>query len=445
MPLFDWTGNPWVDAGISAVMEWTEKSSPEDIKTEDVKLISQHLLDIYLSEGWKKSLFSVFPNNPITNPAVKDKKQRLAKYYDSLIKGVSPLSEKGSCIACGRRDAVKGKNRMEIPLTGYEGSHFFSYKAEGADYCDACTFAVQCSPLVYFACGKLLLLHSSSEKVMRYWAKRCIAEVQKQIATRNYSGCFNEQYANATNALFHIIQDLILSYDERWVEENASIRLYHFTNYNQGADLDIYDLPAPLFRFLAYIRPHLRYRDWLRVIRKGYSKDITGKEEGEYRNYRNSVYQSLLEGKSIVRYFLDNRVKSAIGDWSLLEYYLKEVRYMDDKRIQTIKRLGDNIAELVKSSINGKKRLGQLERAESYASLRNVLLRMMKDNVSLKGEHPLFNYEEYVEALFPEGAMNWRETQDLLLFRLYELLHKWLISEGIAEMEKEEPVEIAAE
>ena len=331
---------------------------------------------------------------------------------------------------------------MHIPLTGYEGSHFFSFKAEGADYCDACTFAVQCSPLVYYACGKLLLLHSNSMKIMKCWAKRCIAEVNKQLATKNYSGCFNEQYANPTNALFHIIQDLILSYDERWAEESASIRLYHFTNYNQGADLDIYDLPAPVFRFLAYIRPHPRYRDWLKVIRKGYYKDVAGKKEGEYRNYRNSVYQALLDGKTIVRYFLDNKLKRAIGDWSLLSYYLKEVRNMDERRIETIRKLGDEVAELVKTSPNGKKRLGQIERAESYASLRNVFLRLMKDRVALRGGTPLFTYEDYVEALFPEGAMNWRETQDLLLFRLYEILHEWLISEGVVEMVEEEAEEI---
>ncbi|MCC7203098.1 MAG: type I-B CRISPR-associated protein Cas8b1/Cst1 [Nitrospirae bacterium] len=437
MQLFAWTGNLWVDAGLAAIIEWRYKTSPEEISNDDIAEMSKTIQDIYLSEGWKRNLFSVFPNNPITNPAVKDKKHRLAEHYKNFTEGILPMGDKGNCIACGRRKVVNGKNRMDVPLTGYEGSHFFSFKTEGADYCDACTFAVQCSPLVYYACGKLLLLHSSSPKIMRFWAKRCIADVQKQIATRNYSGCFNEQYSNATNALFHIIQDLILSYDERWIDENASIRLYHFTNYNQGADLDIYDLPAQVFRFLAYIRPHPRYRDWQKVVRKGYNKDLTGKKEDEYRNYKNSVYLSLLEGRSIVKYFLNNKAKEAIGDWNLLKYYLKEVRRMDEKRIEAIRKLGDEIAEIVKTSSNGKKRLGQLERAESYASLRNVLLRLMRDRVALKGDVPLFTYEDYVESFFPEGVMNWRETQDLLLFRLYEVLHQWLISEGVVEIEEE--------
>jgi CRISPR-associated protein Cst1 len=305
MPLFNWTGNPWVDAGIAAIQEWSKKKSPDEISLENLKEISTALVDIYLSDAWRSSLYSVFPNHPatqsygiktkgITEIILKDnlknlrKRQRgeLCNLFDSLLNNTKPLSKSGNCIACGRRDVREQRNRMHIPLTGYEGSHFFSFKADGADYCDACTFAVQCSPLVYYACGKLLLLHSGSVKIMRFWAKRCIAEIQKQIATRNYSGCFNEQYANATNALFHIMQDIILSYDERWIEENASIRLYHFTNYNQGADLDIYDLPAPVFRFLAYIRPHPKYRDWLKVIRKGYGKDVTGKSEGEYKELK---------------------------------------------------------------------------------------------------------------------------------------------------------------
>lgn len=441
MPLFTWTGNPWVDAGIAAIQEWTKKNKPEDIVIDGVKEISNILIDIYLSETWKKNLFSVFPNNAITNPAVKDRKQRLAEYYKTLITNITSIGKAGNCIACGRRDAINGKNRMDIPLTGYEGSHFFSFKTKGADYCDACSFAVQCSPLLYYSCGKLLLLHSNSPKVMRYWARRCISDIHKQIATRNYTGCLNERYTNSTNALFHIAQDLILTYEERWVEENVSLRIYHFTNYNQGPELDIYDLPSSVFRFLAYIRPHPRYKDWLKVIRKGY-RNTEGKEEEEYRNYKNSVYLALLSGQSIIRYFIDSETRIAITDWSFLKYYLKEVLIMDESRIETIRKLGDNISNLIKTSVNGKKRLSQVERATNYASFRNVLLRLAKDCIAVKVDKPLFTFEDYAKHLFPEGALGWKETQDLLLFRLYENLHSWLISEGVVTEEPEELEEI---
>jgi len=440
MPLFSWTGNPWVDTGVAAIQEWNKKQRPEDISREDIENIAAVLIALYLTDPWKKSLFSVFPNNPITNPSIKNKKRQLLEYYKNLIEGIVPIEKQGNCIACGRRNTVSGKNRMHIPLTGYEGSHFFSFKTIGVDYCEACTFAVQCSPLLFYRCGKLLLLHSNSSKVMQYWARKCISEVQRQMATRNFTGCFNEKYTNPTNALFHITQNLILSYDEQWIDELASIRTYHFTNYNQGPELDIYDLPTPVFRFLAYVKSHPKYKDWLRIVYKGYQKSKR-KPEKEYKNKNNSVYQSLLKGKSIIGYFIDNKTKTAIGGWSLLKHYLKEVIGMDASRIEAIKRLGDEISELIKISVNGKKRLGQIERATNYASFRNTLLRLMRDRVALKTETPLFTFDDYAKYLFPEGAMGWKETQDLLLFRLYENLHIWLVSEGLVIEETEESEE----
>lgn len=276
---------------------------------------------------------------------------------------------------------------------------------------------------------------------MRYWAKRCIAMVQRQVASNDYKGCFNEQFTNPMNALFHITQDLILSYEERWAEDNATIRIYHFTNYNQGPELDMYDLPSSVFRFLAYVRQHPRFRDWLTVVRRGYIRKIQNKTEDEYKNYRNEVYQRLLSHRPILGYFTDVPNKTAIGDWGLLTIYLKEVLQMNDRRIEAIKHLGDEIANIIQASASGKKRLGQLEKARTYALFRMVLLRLMRERVILKDETPLFTFDEYVEHLFPEGALGWKETQDLILFRVYEILHTWLIAEGIVTEETEEEIE----
>jgi CRISPR-associated protein Cst1 len=48
----------------------------------------------------------------------------------------------------------------------------------------------------------------------------------------------------------------------------------------------------------------------------------------------------------------------------------------------------------------------------------------------------LFTFDDYVKYLFPEVKF-WRETQDLLLFRIYENLHEWLIdNDYVEEMEE---------
>lgn len=116
---------------------------------------------------------------------------------------------------------------------------------------------------------------------------------------------------------------------------------------------------------------------------------------------------------------------------------------MDESRIETIRKLGDDVSEFIRTSGNGKKRLGQIERATNYASFRNVLLRLMKDRIAVKADKPLFTFDDYAKHLFPEGALGWKETQDLLLFRLYENLHSWLVEEGIIVEELEELDEVA--
>jgi CRISPR-associated protein Cst1 len=444
--IFQFTGNPFVDAGTWAICEWCQKERPEDLNREDLKMIAGEIVPLYLTTGWSKSLYSIFPNNPVTNPSVKDKKTRLSKFLNELLEEIVPvpLDATGNCISCGHRNVKTVRTKTEIPLIG-SGSliNYFPNGQSGGDYCPACTFAVQFAPLVLHSCGKLLLLHSNSDKVMRYWARRAIQDIRRQMLERDYSGCFNENYKNPRNALFHIIQDIILGYDERWLDENPSITLYHFTNYNQGSDLDLYYVPTPVFRFLAYMRQHEKYPQWMQIVRRGYVKVDWKKvkEEGEYINKINTVYDRLLSGKSIVRFFIAPKERKVYGDWDLLSYYLKEVRSMEKERLETLKRVGDELANYIRETENIK-RLGQLEQASNYGTFRNILRLVIKDRVKIGAKNPLFSLDEYVNDLFPEGAMTWRETQDLLLFQIYENLHDWLVEqkglESIEELTTEE-------
>jgi len=454
MSFFEWTGNPFVDSGIAAILEYCKKRLPEEISADDLAAMSTLLQQVYITEKWKKNIYSIFLNYPLSQPSYKTeakKREKLKEFLDDLLGGIEPLNEAGNCMACGRRKTRKRRNRQHIPMTGSGGAlNFFSFTAEGADYCDTCAFAIQCSPLTYYACGKLAMLHSNSPKVMRYWAKRSISNIQKQIALNDYTGCFNEGYTNPQNALFHITQDLILTYEERWAEENATICLYHFTNYIQGPDLNIYDLPAPVFRFLANVQAHPRRKDWHGIVRRGYyfikkgkeiSFSIAGKTESDYKNSKNHVYQSLLAGKSILTRFLNRQARRAYGDYSLLTLYLREILAMDQKRIETVKRVADEIAAFIQQSPDGKKRLRSLEESVRFRDFCNALRRISKARIkNLHPQEPLFTLDEFAEQLFPDGALTFGETRYLILFRLYEQLHNWLLTENLTEDEVDDAV-----
>lgn len=445
--IFDFTGNPFVDAGIWALSEWAGKE-PGELDKNDLKGLIDEVVSLYLTPKWSKNLYQIFPNNPITNNAVKDKKDRYSSFLKDLIKDITPLGHSGDCIACGRRNIVQRSAKDRIPLTGSKKLiNYFSYGSEGADYCPACTFAVQFLPLVSYFCANMLLIHSDSDKIMQHWSEKAITNIHLQITSKNYTGCLNEGFKNPKNALFHIIQDIILHYDERWYLEKPSIDFYHFTNFNQGPNLTLYHVPTPVFRFLAYIPQHEKFGDWLRIVRKGYQfvNWEKVKEENEYKNNPNKVYENLLSGKSIIKFFINRKNREALGGWDLLSHYLEEVRTMDKKRIETIKKVGDELADYIKSA-DDIKTLKKLETANNYRNYRNLLRIIIKKRIEVGSEKPLFSFDEYVHQLFPEGNLTWRETQDLILFRIYEVLHDWIIEQGISEElvvkeDKEEAVE----
>jgi len=82
---FTLTGNPFVDAGIFILSELLDKEI-EEITPEDLKEPIDTILSLYLSDAWRKNLYSIFPNSPLVNPSIKkkDKKGYFLKKIDVL-------------------------------------------------------------------------------------------------------------------------------------------------------------------------------------------------------------------------------------------------------------------------------------------------------------------------------------------------------------------------
>jgi len=419
------TGNPFVDVGIYAIESFYEKDfallTPKDLETK-----IDDIVELYMTEGWKKNIYSIFTgNSKFTNPSIKDKKTSSEKFLKDFLKDFSFAGTSGTCIACGRRGALPIRKREEIPLTG-SGKliNFFSGASEGERYCPVCTFAVQFLPLFLYSLGKyFLLFHSVSHKIMRIWATNGIRNIQEQIAANNYTGCMQDEYKNGENALFHIVEETIREQEDIFPEENPSITAYIFSNYGQNPPpMRIIHLPNSVFRFLVYVQ-RIDNVSWKNIVNKGYG---ILKKEDDYKWRNNRVYKNLLNGWSIILYFIE-KDKTVIGNWEIFSYYLKEVREMDEKRIDVLKKVGDKIADYIEKTDNTK-RLFTLETAKSYEGIRNILLKITKDMITNGMDVPLFTTDEFLNDLFPEGALKWKETRDILLFRIYEKLSDYLKS-----------------
>lgn len=434
-------GNPFVDAGVSAICKWMGRGiQPDDITISDLERIVNDIAPILQTNAGWANLHSIFPNSVLTNPSYskRNRVELLQELCQKYIDTIEELGSTGDCIGCGRRHANFVLKRENIPLTG-SGTlrNFFPTFAEGIGYCAACALAIQFSPLVFVASGgKFLMLHSNSWRALSSWAHICIEDVRQKAIRKEISGCYNRGYTNPRNGLFFMTSEMI-RYEERRFGENITMQIYYFSNYGQGPELEIFYLPAPVFRFLRYAYQNEFRRGWQQIVRGGYQhvKWDEVESEDDYKNYRNLVYEFLLQNRTILGFFIDRPARKARSNWELLSLYLKEVRNMDESRLNAIKQVGDFIAESIRKSERDR-RLRQLESARSYSECRNILRFVIRDRIQQGEEVPLFSLDDYVEHLFPESsdqATFWRETRDLLVFRIYETLHDWLVTSGFAD------------
>jgi len=441
------TGNPFVDAGLWVLTVLSNKDHPSQLTKEDLTKQKDILVDVLSKETWKKNLYSIFPNSKMIQPSFiksETEKEEYSKYLDTLIDEIEGSSSTGSCIVCGLRDVTEKRGKHEIPLIGSSDlRNFFPSQQDGGEYCSACTYAVQFIPFALWKCGNFLLMHSISPLVMKHFTREQCKKIKKQITSKNYTGVADDGFTIPENALFTIIEEAIINFDEVWIDENPSITYYYFSNYGQSPDVRIYRFPNPVFRFIVSIKLHEQYDAWREIVWAGFSKKAkqSKKKKPNLKKYRNNVYTRLLNNQSIIRYFFSGR--EVKGDWSLLEYYLTEVLLLKNERLDKIKELGDKIAEQIKMS-NDVKRLNQLERCQRYFELRNILRYLEKDRINLKLDEPLFTFNDYVSYLFPEedNQLNWSETRDIILFRIYELLHSWLLDRKDLEQVNEDTEEL---
>lgn len=464
-----------MDNGIGAMLAHCGKEEPGELTLEDAERMGEMTVRVYLEGGWKSAMQNIFPNGAFTNGAFARPPGKRREVVEAvtkfLVSEVKPLEAQGGCTCCGRRAPLRlDKNdkrglpnnmvlsKTYVPLNGGV-LNFFPSGVYGADICAACVLAIQCAPLNFYTCNadekRFFVVHSNSFDFLLEWSEEAKKEVVKQVAAGSFSGPFNEGVNNAQNAFFDIVNKVLshphLVLDESGLmREPVTVRLYHFDNYNQPKTqpLKIYDMPAPVFRFLVTVKNSRLDSAWRALVRRNFYFQKAGKiiplaltdeqspeQEASRKTTRNLVLEKMLRGESIVSRFYGRR--RTYAPWELLQLYLREVRFMPDERTETIKRVADEISEAIRAA-DDKRRLANLENASNYASFRNQLRLMVKERLRAQNSEPLFTYDEYVDQLFPQGALNWRETQDLLLFRLYERLAGYLKPEDLAADAREE-------
>ena len=446
------TGDPFVDIGGIVLKILIRKKGANDV----ARLI-EDTAKIYVTD-WKAKLNAFFLNSTITQPAFKGDRKitETKKFFKALIEDNLPFEE-GYCRILGERTKLFTGGRDNYILSG-SGTFINFHHAfqRGLMLSKEALIRMFFVPLGCIQLSdKIALLYSNNEELIEYFIAENVQENSRRIATKIADGISRSEFKNPSSALF----DFAL----RWIREanrsevkNTELTLYHFTNFGASPEIVLYNFSAALFTFYSRVQHRTMKLDWDKFSHSYFhqknadyqyetdSFKVTEKKEvsihsyENFKGWRNMIYESLLEGRSILKPMLKWVSKKQHPlNLEIVKFYQIILQDMNEKTLQIIERLANYVLE---DSSNIKKSLRNLQKPTKAYAFRHALRRLEERNLIEKNPEPLFSLEEYALELFPDGTY-WQEIQDLLLIAIYQKMHEqkiWLDNEDLPLEETEE-------
>lgn len=446
------TGDPFADVGGIVI-----KILIREKATDNVLKLIEDVANIYVKD-WQGKLNAFFLNSTITQPAFKgdQKITETKKFFKALLEESLPFEE-GYCRILGEKTKL---------FTGGRGNHILSGSGTFINFHHAFQGGIMLSKealiRMFFApmgcvqlSDKIALLYSNTEELVEFFTASNIHENSRRIATKIADGISRSAFKNPSSALFDFAIKWIRE-AKRSDVENTELTLYHFTNFGASPEVVLHSFSASLFTFYVRVQHRMMKPDWDRFTHSHFYQknasyryesdtfEVTKKKETstlgfeDFKTWRNSLYQSLLDGKSILKPMLSWVAKKHRPlNFEIVKRYQIILRDMNEKTLQIIERLADYV---LRDSSNIKKNLRNLQKPQKAHEFRTALRRLEEKNLAEKNPDTLFSLEEYALELFPDGTY-WQEIQDLLLIAIYQKMHEqeiWLDNENLLIEENEE-------
>lgn len=438
---YDWlvctTGDPFADAGGYALKYLSEKFPEKDV----LELI-EYATAIYVKK-WDSKINPFFLNSPITQPAFKGEKKitETIKYFTSLI-NESAEGIDGFCRILGKKTKLFPAGRNNSVLTGSGTFANFHHSFEdGMMLSKEALIRYFFLPLAtQMLCGRLCVIGSSNNQISELFAVDCCAGNYANIAQNHSDGVLSNPAKNPSTAIFRFLDDLLMKVND---DNSHFISLYHFTNFGAKPELQIFTLPFEAYDFYRETQKSLYKEYWQRFVSSYYRKpadiktavydfssstfNVTEKkderivDESEYKYWSNTIYQNLIDQKSILPQILKWSVNNTFSI-NLIKCYLYNILKMKRETIDKIMVLADFVVDNT-ADVDMKKVLTKLNSIKSSVLLRRFLLKIVEKNFAAGNSDPIITVEEYTEYLFPEDNY-WKEIRDVLLIAIYQRLHE---------------------
>lgn len=440
----DWltrlTGDPFADVG-GYVIKYLMGKHPE----KEILELIDYIAKIYVNK-WEGKINPFFLNSAITQPAYKGdvKIKETIKYFNSLINETTTYEE-GYCRITGRKTKLFKAGRDNSLMSGsgtfVNFHHNFQFGMMLSKEMIIRMFFIPFGSI--FIGGRIAIIQSNSAEANEFFVKRNCEANLANLATSSSEGVLKSEYGIPANALFQFVDDLLINKIKEATDEyrGVSLGLYHFTNFGASPEIVIYKLPSTIFRFYSTCQVATLKADWQPFLLSHYknskykgakynamnsSYEITKKDEtdqitfDDYKLWRNIILENLLNGKSLLRLFVNWGVTHKFN-FAIIEIYLINVQNMKQETLNKIKELALFITNTDEEAI--KKSIKALDGYKSAYELRRFFLKnVVAKNYKDGAKETIITMEELVYYLFPDDVF-WKDIRDILLFAIYQELH----------------------
>ena len=304
-----YTGHPFFDIGVAAITFFVGKRRPEEVREEDLVLVSTYIEQNYRRPPLRKSLMMAFTTNAwfaqdAFNPDKtglprEEQEQRRAiqtewarrhtqqwqrASFQTVEDGQQGQQTLERCVFTGQpvvtiplsgKLAAGRAGRAQVPLLlKDEGINFFTNGLPGLPISGAALLALQFFPLACARCGiGLLAIHSDNESLLYRLAREIFVQNLADIVQAQTADEESLAAVRRVSAKTLLIDTLVKVERQRGNAEEdrepASITAYNFNN-GKNLNLVLFHLPMEILEFLREAET-ARYKSmWDRIVQRGW-------------------------------------------------------------------------------------------------------------------------------------------------------------------------------
>lgn len=444
---YDWlfrpTGDPFADAGGYALKEFEKRYSELDILD-----IIMKATDIYVDK-WAGKINPFFLNSKITQPVFDPtkKKEETRKYFLNLLTDETQ-GNIGICRIMGEKTKLYPAGRDNTVLSG-SGTlvNFHHTFQEGIMLSKEAIIRYHFLPLgCELLIGRVAVIHSNNSGITELFSSDCCSRNLRDVGSGLSSGILKSQSRSTGTALFRFMDNVISNIKKTGIQDYSQnlISLYHFTNFGASPDVQIYTLPFDVFKFYRTTQTNDAIREQWNAFVAGYysntdykkakfnphqdafvyedKNEIVEIQENEFKFWRNSIYERLINNQSITPQILKRSRRHKLS-WELIKIYEQNIRKMKKETLAKIEQMADFILSSndERTIIKAIKKLDGVK--NSYLLRRFILKDIVAKYYDEGNDEAIVTIEDYAEYLFPD-TNSWQETRDVLLISIYQKMHE---------------------